>query len=117
MAALRGNFEVGPDGRLTPRLDLDRHMEIAEALYHLDLESLWGRVRCPVLYLLADDGSARSSAKRVRAEHAVASSRGAAEAIFLPGHHDLPVQHPKRVAAEVAGFIAKLERRRTAAST
>jgi pimeloyl-ACP methyl ester carboxylesterase len=109
ISALLGNFEVGPDGWLTPRLDLDRHMEIAEALYHLDLESLWARVSCPVLYLLADDGSARSAPKRVRAEHAVASSRGAAEAIFLPGHHDLPVQHPKRVALEVARFIARLE--------
>ena len=111
MAALLGNFEAGPDGWLTPRLDMARHMEIAQALYRLDLESLWGRVRCPVLYLLADDGSQRSAAKRVGAEHAVASSRGAAEAIFLPGHHDLPVQHPNRVASEVAGFIARLEQR------
>ncbi len=105
MAALLGNFEAGPDGWLTPRLDMARHMEIAEALYRLDLEGLWGRVKCPVLYLLADDGSERSSAKRLRAEHAVSRSAGAAEAVFLPGRHDLPVQHPQQVASQIARFM------------
>lgn len=108
MAALLGNFEAGPDGWLTPRLDMARHMEIAQALYRLDLESLWGRVRCPVLYLLADDGSQRSAAKRLRAQQAVAKTGGPARAVFVRGQHDLPVQHPEAVAAQIGRFIAEI---------
>ncbi|MGC8474480.1 MAG: alpha/beta fold hydrolase, partial [Candidatus Dormibacteria bacterium] len=45
---LLGNFEEGPNG-LAPRLDLRRHMEIAQALYQLDQAELLSRVSCPVL--------------------------------------------------------------------
>lgn len=108
VAALLGNFQSGPDGWLTPRLDITRHMKIAEALYHLDLEGLWPRVRCPVLFLLADDGSSRIPTKRLRAEQAVAKTGGPARAVFVPGQHDLPVQHPQAVASQITRFIAEI---------
>ena len=108
LAALLGNFQRGPDGWLTPRLDISRHMKIAEALYRLDLERVWPRVNCPVLFLLADDGSSRIPAKRLRAQQAVAQTGGPARAVFVRGQHDLPVQHPEAVAAQIGRFIAEI---------
>lgn len=106
--AIMGNFEEGEDGRLRPRLDMNRHMEIAEALYRFDLERAWKEVRCPVLYLLADDGSLQASAKRARALHAQAMSAAGAEVVFIAGSHDLPVQHPAEVADRMLEFIDRI---------
>src|SRR5258708_6316627 len=50
---LRGNFEDAGDGTLRPRLRVERHMQIAYALYHLDTTSLLSRVTQPVLLILA----------------------------------------------------------------
>ena len=106
--AIMGNFEEGEDTRLRPRLDLNRHMEIAEALYDFDLEHAWKEVRCPVLYVLADDGSLGTSTKRARALHAQAAAPSGARVVFVSGSHDLPVQHPSAVAESVREFLGEI---------
>lgn len=106
--AMLGNFELSGDGWLHPRLDMERHLEIARELYHLSPEELWPRVRCPVLYLLADDSSPLAQRKRAQAAHALEVAGGGGEVKFLKGHHDLPIQHPSAVAAELASFAGRL---------
>ncbi|HUY54659.1 MAG TPA: alpha/beta hydrolase [Candidatus Nanopelagicaceae bacterium] len=106
--AMMGNFERDAEGWLQPRLDLERHLEIAKALYELDQEELWSRVSCPVLFLMA--GAADREAKEVDLERACHALAGPAEARFIDGQHDLPLQHPRAVAEEVARFAAGLPR-------
>lgn len=106
MRILRGNFEEAPDGGLRPRLSVDRHMQIAYALYHLDGAALYARLRVPVLFVLArrGDGDAR--------EDSVAAALGvlpAGSAVrWVEGIHDLPVQRPREVAAAVVEFLGAL---------
>lgn len=107
-AALMGNFEEGRDGWLRPRLDMGRHLEIAQALYELDQERLWARVPCPVRFLMAGGGG--PSAKRQAVERACQLLPGGAQARFIDGQHDLPLQRPAAVAAAVEEFAAELPR-------
>ncbi|MHB1525334.1 MAG: alpha/beta fold hydrolase [Candidatus Dormibacteria bacterium] len=102
--AMLGNFEAVRGGELRPRLGLDRHMQIARAFYELDQESLWRRNSSPVLFLMADDGSARMAPKRATVATAIRVTGGGAQAAFLTGAHDLPLQHPGLVAQAILEF-------------
>jgi len=106
--AMLGNFELSNEGWLHPRLDMERHLEIARALYELRLEELWPRVVCPVLYLLADDSSSLAQRKRIQGAHALEMAGRGGEVRLMKGHHDLPLQHPAAVAAAIASFASKL---------
>ena len=105
-AAIMGNFEVGPEGWLLPRLSMGHHMEIAEALYHLDQMALWRNVACPVRFLMAESGEVAS--KRAAVDIARRTLRGQSDAVFISGQHDLPIQRPGQVAAWVLDFAAGL---------
>jgi pimeloyl-ACP methyl ester carboxylesterase len=109
LAALWGNFEEGADGYLQPRLSMDRHMEIAEALYKLDQPALRRRVTCPVLFVMADDGGEMAARKRMGVEEAIQQLSGPVTQFFLRGIHDLPVQRPKAVAEALLGWIDQAE--------
>jgi pimeloyl-ACP methyl ester carboxylesterase len=109
VAALTGNFEEGTDGYLHPRLSMDRHMEIAEALYKLDQASLRRRVSCPVLFVMADDGGKMAARKQLAVDEAAEQLPGPVTQLFLKGIHDLPVQRPKAVAGALLGWIEQLE--------
>jgi pimeloyl-ACP methyl ester carboxylesterase len=102
-----GNFAEGPNG-LTPRLDLRRHMEIAQALYQLDQGELLGRVSCPVLFVMAVNDDGLAEAKRAAVEGARARLTAPSEAVFVRGIHDLPVQRPREVAAAISAFLDRL---------
>lgn len=103
---LRGNFEEAPAGGLRPRLAVERHMQIAYALYHLDSASLYAHVRVPVLFVLARRGDADPRAAAVDA--VVASLPPGSAVRWVEGMHDLPVQRPGDVAAAVVPFLAGL---------
>lgn len=109
--AVLGDLEEGPDSWLHPRLDLERYLEIARFLYEQELDPLWELVRCPVLFLLADDPATFPEHKAQQAERASALIAGGSEARFLSGLHDLPLQHPRAVADALQGFVAAIESR------
>jgi len=101
---LRGNFETMRDGRLRPRLRVERHMRIAYELYHLDSASLLSGVTQPVQLLLAErDGS---DARHAAAEAAVRSLPRGSELRWIEGIHDLPVQRPGEVAGAMVEFLS-----------
>lgn len=104
---LLGNFEEAEVG-LVPRLDLERHMEIARALYELDQPALLARVTCPVLFVMAVNDEGLEAAKRSSVAAARARLRGPSEAVFVSGLHDLPVQRPREVAAAIAAFLDRV---------
>jgi len=103
MRILRGNFEESADGGLRPRLSVDRHMQIAYALYHLDSASLFARVRVPVLFVLARRGEVDPRAAAVEA--ALETLPPGSAVRWVEGMHDLPVQRPREVAAAVVEFL------------
>jgi len=109
---LLGNFEDAGDGTLRPRLDVERHMEIAHHLYELDTFELMGRVRCPVLFVPARDPNApwplEAKAESVERARAVLGDR--ARVVWVDGVHDLPVQRPAEVAGAMAEFCQSLPR-------
>lgn len=106
MRILRGNFEESPEGGLRARLGVERHMQIAHALYHLDSASLYARVRVPVLFVLARRGADDPREGAVAA--ALATLPAGSGVRWVDGMHDLPVQRPREVAGAVVEFLAGL---------
>jgi pimeloyl-ACP methyl ester carboxylesterase len=107
VSILRGNFEPDESGLLHPRLRVDRHMKIAYALYHLDNAELMSRITQPVLLVLAAREGMDES-RRVAAESALSRLPRGSALRWIAGIHDLPVQRPAEVAAEMIAFLSAL---------
>lgn len=103
---LRGNFEDVADGRLRPRLSVERHMKIAYELYHLDSRELLARVQRPVLFVLAARGDA--DPRRGAVADALSRLPAGSAVRWVQGIHDLPVQRPVEVAGAMVEFLAEL---------
>jgi len=103
---LRGNFEESPGGGLQPRLAVDRHMQIAYELYHLDGAALFARVRVPVLFVLAQRGV--HDARAAAVSSVLAALPAGSGVRWIEGLHDLPVQRPREVAAATTEFLSAL---------
>jgi pimeloyl-ACP methyl ester carboxylesterase len=104
---LSGNFEEVAPGELQPRLHVERHMQIARELYHLDTPSLLARVTQPVLLVVAVSDETRAS-RQAAANEALALLPPGSEAVLVTGMHDLPVQRPTDVAAAMTQFFARV---------
>ena len=117
-AAVRHNFEELPDGTIRARLSRDCHMRILRALWEQRPSELYRHVRCPVLLLPARRAGADGREARFieRKEQAV---RLAGEILrregvrvetewFDDSIHDIPLQHPVRLAARLATFASSL---------
>jgi pimeloyl-ACP methyl ester carboxylesterase len=106
-AILLGNFEPEPDSPATlrPRLSVERHMQIAKALYELDLDVLLRRVACRVLFVPAGNGAGAASLKVEGLERAVRMLGDRATVAWVEGEHDLPVQRPAELSAAVSFFL------------
>jgi pimeloyl-ACP methyl ester carboxylesterase len=97
-----GEHAGGADQRLRPRLRLERHMEIARALFDVDNLAVLERVRAPVVAVLArGPDSPWMAAKRDGAAAATAAMGDRLRVVWVDGGHDLPVQRPDAVAREL----------------
>ena len=92
-------FRERADGKIEPRLTRSRHLEILRSLWEHRPSTRWASLKTPALLLLADTGDAsRRDAKR-RAEAAAIGSGAKVRSVwFSPGHHDLHLESPERVA-------------------
>jgi pimeloyl-ACP methyl ester carboxylesterase len=104
---LAGNFEEVTPGQLQPRLHVDRHMQIARELYHLDTPALLARITQPVLVVAAVSDETRA-ARQAGVDAALAVLPRDSEAVLIAGMHDLPVQRPAEVAAAMTQFFARV---------
>src|SRR5579884_1360930 len=93
-------------GGLQPRLAVDRHMQIAYELYHLDGAALFARVRVPVLFVLAQRGV--HDARAAAVSSVLAALPAGSGVRWIEGLHDLPVQRPREVAAATTEFLSAL---------
>jgi pimeloyl-ACP methyl ester carboxylesterase len=96
-------FRVRPDGTVEPRLARQRHLQILRSIWEHRPSTRYPELAVPTLLLLADTGdAARTAAKRRAEAAATASGRRVRSLWFSPGHHDLHLQFPERVAAVLA---------------
>ena len=92
-------FREKPDGTIEPRLQRDRHLTIVRSLWENRPSVRWPTLKTPTLLLLADSGdSKRTEAKRRAETDALAKAAKIQSVWFSPGHHDLHLEFPERVA-------------------
>jgi pimeloyl-ACP methyl ester carboxylesterase len=99
-------IRVRDDGTIAPRLARSNHFRILRAIWEQDVDLLWARLRVPTLAIVAH-GSDRDRDERLR--RAVAHVRGLTSGRpvsieWMRGIHDLPLQHPGRLAGRIERF-------------
>jgi pimeloyl-ACP methyl ester carboxylesterase len=99
VAAYLHCFRELTDGKIEPRLARDRHLTILRSLWEFRPSTRWATLKVPSLLLLAgSDDEARMENKR-RGEAAALAAGGPVRSVwFTPGHHDLHLESPERVA-------------------
>lgn len=99
---MMGNFEETESGTLLPRLSLERHMEIAHALYHLDRDALLRRIGERTLLIMARHPGPHTASREEALAGALAVLGPLGRSEWVDGQHDLPVQRPAALAAAVS---------------
>jgi pimeloyl-ACP methyl ester carboxylesterase len=107
---LRAGVEVDAGGVARARFHFDNHMQVVDALYGQRPSALYARVGCPVLLLPA--GSDEFAAlKRPAVDLAAQRLPHARVVWFDDTMHDIPLQRPEALAAELTRFAAELPAR------
>jgi pimeloyl-ACP methyl ester carboxylesterase len=111
-----GNFEIGDDECIYPRLAFERHMRIVRAIWDFKTYDYFARVRCPTLMIPARPKEPHSPPDRA---YLHAKERGVARAqasIFdlrvawmEDTIHDIPLQRPDELADLITVFAASLD--------
>jgi pimeloyl-ACP methyl ester carboxylesterase len=104
---LRAGVDVDDQGVARSRFQFDNHMQVVDALYGQRPPDLYPLVDCPVLLCpAADPGTddAHAQAKRGAAVRATGLLPSATLTWFEDTMHDIPLQRPAELAAELARF-------------
>jgi pimeloyl-ACP methyl ester carboxylesterase len=106
-AITRSLFHVGEDGRIQRRLRIPNHLRILRALWEERPADLLARIRCPVLVLPARQSSDQPERLQVKARQ-VARAKAIQPRVrvrwFEDTIHDIPLQRPDELAAELSAF-------------
>jgi pimeloyl-ACP methyl ester carboxylesterase len=106
---LRAGVEVDAGGVARARFHFDNHMQVVDALYEQRPSALYARVGCPVLLLPA--GSDEFAALKRPAVDLAARRLHARVVWFEDTMHDIPLQRPEALAAELTRFATELPAR------
>lgn len=107
VSATMGNFEVRPDGTVSPRLTRERHMTVLRGLWDHRPSALLERLRTPTIFVLADtDDTDWTATKRQAADRATAAAPTARVRWFAHADHDIHVQRPGEVAGVMIDAFA-----------
>ena len=99
IAAYLHCFRIRANGTVEARLARSRHLAILRSLWEHRPSTRWATLNAPTLLLLADTGEATRTAAKRRTEAAALAAGGNIRSLwFAPGHHDLHLQFPERVA-------------------
>jgi pimeloyl-ACP methyl ester carboxylesterase len=108
---LRAGVEVDDRGVARSRFRFEHHLQVIDALYDQRPPALFPLVDCPVLLCPAhdpaDDAEA-AEAKRAAVARALELFPSAAVTWFEETMHDIPLQRPAELAAELARFADEL---------
>ena len=104
---LRAGVDVDDQGVARSRFQFDNHMQVVDALYSQRPPELYPLVACPVLLCPAADpadDATHAQAKRGAAVRASGLLPSATLTWFEDTMHDIPLQRPAELAAELARF-------------
>jgi pimeloyl-ACP methyl ester carboxylesterase len=104
---LRAGVEVDGGGIARARFHFDNHMQVVDALYGQRPSALYPRVGCPVLLLPAASDEF-AALKRPAVDLAAQRLPDARVVWFEDTVHDIPLQRPEALAAELAHFATQL---------
>jgi len=106
-----GNFEIREDETIAPRLRFEQHMQIVRAMWEFNTFERFAQIRCPALLLPARPSSPVSpqdqdflSAKEASLEKIIKLKPDAHLEWILDSIHDIPLQHPHRLAQLIIQF-------------
>ena len=108
---LRAGVEVDDRGLARSRFSFDNHLQVVDALYDQRPPALYPLVGCPVLLCVAADpadGAEAALAKRGAAGRALELFPSATVTWFEDTMHDIPLQRPAELAAELARFAKEV---------
>jgi pimeloyl-ACP methyl ester carboxylesterase len=109
IAATLANLRVWPDGTLTRRLSIDRHMQIVRSMWDDPPQPYYPAITVPVLLIPAvpaDLGGA--AARRARIQAATGALPHATIREYVGADHDLHAQHPEELADDLLGLAARI---------
>jgi len=89
------------------RFRFDNHMQVVDALYDQRPSALYPLVDCPVLLCPAAEDEL-AAAKQDAVQRALRLLRDARATWFEDTMHDIPLQRPAELAAELADFAKEL---------
>jgi pimeloyl-ACP methyl ester carboxylesterase len=107
---LRAGVEVDDRGVARARLRFDNHLQVVDALHDQRPPALYPLVDCPVLLCPAGDGEP-AEAKRAAVGRALDLLPSASVTWFEDTMHDIPLQRPAELAAELARFAKEVSGR------
>lgn len=108
--ALLGNFQVTEQGTLLPHLSRANHMQVVRALWEQRPSELYAKVRCPVLFALAErDAGGRGQEWIAMKREAIARAEtllpNCQVRWFADTIHDIPLHRPEELAQAMTAFI------------
>src|SRR5512132_319651 len=110
---LRNGAEVDDRGVARARFRFENHLQVIEAMYDQWPPDLYPLVDCPVLLCPAGDPGepgAVAGAKQGAVARALELLPSASVTWFEDTMHDIPLQRPAELAAELARFAATLDK-------
>jgi pimeloyl-ACP methyl ester carboxylesterase len=108
---LRAGVEVDDRGVARSRFRFDNHLQVVDALYDQRPAALFPLVDCPVLLCPAGgpiDGDEVAAATRAGVGRALELFPSATVTWFEDTMHDIPLQRPAELAAELASFVKEV---------
>ncbi|HXP14179.1 MAG TPA: alpha/beta hydrolase [Actinomycetes bacterium] len=111
---LRAGVEVDDRGVARSRFRFDNHMQVVDALYDQRPAALYPLVDCPVLLCVAGDpadGGELAVAKRDAVGRALELLPSAHVTWYEDTMHDIPLQRPADLAADLARFAKEVSGR------
>jgi pimeloyl-ACP methyl ester carboxylesterase len=107
---LRAGVDVDDRGVARARFHFDNHMQVVDALYDQRPSALYPLVDCPVLLCPAAEDEL-AAAKQDAVERALRALPDARATWFEDTMHDIPLQRPAELAAELARFVKEAANR------
>jgi pimeloyl-ACP methyl ester carboxylesterase len=107
---LRAGVDVDDRGVARARFHFDNHMQVVDALYDQRPSALYPLVDCPVLLCPAAEDEL-AAAKQDAVERALRLLPDARATWFEDTMHDIPLQRPAELAAELARFVKEAANR------
>jgi hypothetical protein len=105
------NFEVREDGTIARRLTIENHMKIARAIYDMRPGDFLARLAGPLIVISCRQEPQNEEGRawqRLREDGLAAVSRVVPDArivVMEDTIHDVPLQRPRELAEQLAGFL------------